>query len=40
MLFALKRPLRGDMIAPYFKGLREQIRYLADQWNFAADQRI
>jgi hypothetical protein len=40
VLIALKPPLRRGIIARYFKGLSEQIRYLADQWNFAADQRI
>jgi hypothetical protein len=30
---------RLGMVARYFKELRGQIRYLADQWNFAADQR-
>jgi hypothetical protein len=32
--FAIKRPRRPGMIAIYFKSLRGQIRYLANQWNY------
>jgi len=30
----MKRPWRPDIGACYFSSLRDQIRYLADQWNF------